>query len=613
MSDERTPLAGYFLGAHGEQRALFEQLLAAYVRDHFDWRSEFHPGDADPTPPPPEWDAYAARTRAELARLAAALKRSLPVSSPRYLGHMTSDLLLPAVLAQLVATLYNPNNISSEVAPVTIDMERAAAMQLADMIGYCTAPGAPDCAWGHLTGGGTVANLEALWVARAVRCWPVAAVRAARALDDAELAQLLPEDEDAAFGLSTADALAVHARVGAWLAVLTDARRATVEQAVDDERIEHRGAHAYPPMHVLVPVTAHYSWRKAMRALGFGDAQLHKVPVTERMRLDAEALGTAVARLHTGGKWVLAVVPVLGTTEYGTLDPVHEVVALRDRCARDGHSFWIHVDAAWGGYLATLFRGAEGARLAHDEVRRGFRWFPSRPVYDAVCALPECDSVTVDPHKLGYVPFGVGALLLRDGRCRHFVAQHAPYVFDRAGAGSDEPGRYSLEGSRPGAMAAAVYTAHHVLPLHADAFGALPAASIRANERLYAALAQLNEQLEGAARIVVPYEPDTNLVCIAVNPAGNRSLRALNAFTAGLQHQMSPGAGVRTREYFASRTRLQLADLEPTARADLLARFGVDADDDHLFLIRHTLMNPVSRVDDYSRYLHQLIRTHLVY
>lgn len=603
------PLAGYFLGAHGEQRELFERLLAEHVSSHFDWRRAFHPADAKQAPPPPEWEAYAARTRAEVARLSSALQRSIPVSSPRYIGHMTSDLMLPAVLAQMVTTLYNPNNVSSEVAPVTIGMEGAAAMQLAAMIGYRTEPGAPDHAWGHLTSGGTVANLESLWIARAVRCWPVAAYRAGVALGMDAMTALLPADEDAAFGLSVADALALHSRVGAWLATLPDAERADIESAIEGERIEHRGAHAYPPLHVLVPMTAHYSWRKAMRALGFGDAQLHKVPVTDRLRLDAHALEFAVDELYDAGERVLAVVPVLGTTEYGTLDPVHEVVALRDRCAGRGRSFWVHVDAAWGGYLATLFRGADGAQLDHDAVRHGFRWFPSKPVYDAVCALPRCDSVTVDPHKLGYVPFGVGALLLRDGRCRQFVSQEAPYVFDAATRGPDEPGRYALEGSRPGAMAAAVYTAHHVLPLHAEAFGKLPAASICANEQLYSALTVLNDELDGVARIVVPYEPDTNLVCIAVNPAGSRSLRALNAFTAALQHEMSPAAGVRTREYFASRTRLKLADLTPEGRADLLARLGVEADDDHLFLIRHTLMNPVSRVTDYCAYLGRLIRS----
>jgi len=94
---------------------------------------------------------------------------------------------------------------------------------------------------------------------------------------------------------------------------------------------------------------------------------------------------------------VLAVVGVLGTTEFGTIDPVHQLVALRDACAPRGQAFAVHIDAAWGGYLATLFRDSDGKQIPHARVCERFHYFPSARVYRAFTSMRRVDSVTVDP------------------------------------------------------------------------------------------------------------------------------------------------------------------------------------------------------------------------
>ena len=119
--------------------------------------------------------------RAELHRLSAELKRAVPFFHPRYVGHMTADLMIPGLVAKLVTTLYNPNNVSEEAAPVTLEMELQAGEQLARMFGYAVDPSREPCAWGHLTGGGTVANYEALWNFRSVKFYPLALQEGARA------------------------------------------------------------------------------------------------------------------------------------------------------------------------------------------------------------------------------------------------------------------------------------------------------------------------------------------------------------------------------------------------------------------------------------------------
>src|SRR5690349_24589829 len=110
-------------------------------------------------------------------QLLSRLHASVPAFSGRYTAHMLSEQTIAAQAAYFATMLYNPNNISSEVAPVTTVLEVEVAKQLAQMIGYD-----PHRAWGHLTSGGTIANFEALWIARNVLYHPIAAAGAAKQL-----------------------------------------------------------------------------------------------------------------------------------------------------------------------------------------------------------------------------------------------------------------------------------------------------------------------------------------------------------------------------------------------------------------------------------------------
>ena len=168
--DSRDFLAPLFLGSYGENNDAFEKILVELLRDHVYWRRNFHPED----PPPistlaassPEYREFMARMRRELHHLTAALKRSVPFASPRYIGHMASDLLLPGLIAQMAALPYNPNNVVDEAAPVTVDLEIDAGLQLARMLGMPADESKRPCAFGHLTSGGSMANLVGLVTAR---------------------------------------------------------------------------------------------------------------------------------------------------------------------------------------------------------------------------------------------------------------------------------------------------------------------------------------------------------------------------------------------------------------------------------------------------------------
>ncbi|HKE93448.1 MAG TPA: hypothetical protein VKB34_04015, partial [Povalibacter sp.] len=129
-----------FLGPYGENDDLLEKLVVEFLRDHVYWRRNFHPEDPPAIPTraakQPQFLSFEARLRRELHALSASLKRSVPFHSPRYLGHMVSDVLLPGLAAQMLTLPYNPNNVSEDAAPVTVDLEVQVGLQLARLIGY---------------------------------------------------------------------------------------------------------------------------------------------------------------------------------------------------------------------------------------------------------------------------------------------------------------------------------------------------------------------------------------------------------------------------------------------------------------------------------------------
>ena len=232
--------------------------------------------------------------RRELHTLSAALKKSVPFHSPRYIGHMASDLLLPGLAAQLLTLPYNPNNVSEDAAPVTVELEVRAGLQLARMLGYPDDPSREACAFGHLTSGGTLANYQALRLALASKAFPVAL----RAADVPDIG--VPQDDWEAFNLGNDGTIALLGRWQRWLAAQSPTQRSAWQARVQSERIENAGpdrflrtASGLRPPRVLAPVTAHYSWSKGLKLLGLGRAQLELLP-ERSMRLDADALRGAL-------------------------------------------------------------------------------------------------------------------------------------------------------------------------------------------------------------------------------------------------------------------------------------------------------------------------------
>lgn len=600
-----------FLGPYGENDQLLESLVVEFLRDHVYWRRNLHPEDLPAIPTganrQPEYIAFESRLRRELHLLSAALKRSVPFHSPRYLGHMVSDLLIPGLAAQVLALPYNPNNVSADAAPITIDLELRAGLQLAAMVGYPSDPAEPDCAFGHLTSGGTLANVQGLRLALALKAFPVALRAAAVPLRG------VPGDDWEAFNTGPAAATALFAGWCAWRDALEPRERTSWQYRVDAQRIETLGLAGFLERHpelsvprVFAPATAHYSWSKGMKMLGLGRGQLELIP-GRAMRLDIDALEEALEGCLARRQPVLMAVGVLGSTEFGTIDPIDGLAALRERMQARGLGLSLHLDAAWGGYLASLFRDPDGGLRPRDEVADGFQAFPRPEVHAAFAAIPRMDSITIDPHKLGYLPYGSGAFLCRDQRAIGVLAEDADYVFDGAPAATffqrhRQLGRYIPEGSKPGANAAAVYITHRVLPLDHANFGRLPAQGLLATAAFVDEARRFIERIAPLATAVLPFEPDCNLVCLAMNPRGNRDVARMNRFMRGLHDALraDPGQPLQRGEYFGSMTTLRPEAMGADDTARVLDELRLDADAlddgggdrDRIVVLRHTLMNP---------------------
>jgi tyrosine decarboxylase len=216
----------------------------------------------------------------------------------------------------------------------------------------------------------------------------------------------------------------------------------------------------------------------------------------------------------------------------------------------------------------------------------------------AMQALGDADSVTIDPHKLGYVPYPAGAFLLKERGARELVATAPPYLAPTTGLASADDlylGRYILEGSKPGAAAAAVWLSHKVLPLNEKGYGHLIEQTAAGAHRLYDALSTANL---APFRVVLLPRPDINILCYVVHHPSLGALDSVNAFNERIHALMSLEIAGGTPEYIISRTRFQ-TPMYDGAIGPLLRALGVctesewkDAGNDGLVVLRSTVMDP---------------------
>ena len=172
---------------------------------------------------------------------------------------------------------------------------------------------------------------------------------------------------------------------------------------------------------------AHHCIGKALHVAGLKDVVQRKIPMDERFRMNVSVLEETIRADLAGGLKPWLVAASAGTTDTGAVDPVTDIAKVARR-----HRLWFHLDAAYGGFFLLC---EEGREILQD--------------------LSVADSIVMDPHKGLGLPYGTGAVLVREGKLlARSNAYYANYMQDAIRAFPDEdhwksPADLSLELTRP--------------------------------------------------------------------------------------------------------------------------------------------------------------------
>jgi tyrosine decarboxylase/aspartate 1-decarboxylase len=329
-----------------------------------------------------------------MMQVAEIMQNNYPYFHPYYAGQMLKPPHPIARVAYMLSLWINPNNHALDGGRASSDLEKEAVTEIANLFDW-------DVFLGHLTGGGTMANLEALWIS----------------------GQLMPGKK------------------------------------------------------VIASEQAHYTHKRISDVIGL---DFQSIPCDARARIDVGSLRKMLDEGDVG-----TVVATIGTTGTGSVDPLPEILELREQ-----YGFRLHADAAYGGYFILV-----------DNLNTD-----THEVYDS---LNEVDSIVIDPHKHGLQPYGCGCILYRDPSVGRFYKHDSPYTYFTSS--ELHLGEISLECSRAGASAVALWATQKLMPLVRNGEFALGLSKARE-----AALA-LYEKLVSDERFKTIFPPELDILVWAPN------------------------------------------------------------------------------------------------
>ncbi|MBS1840931.1 MAG: aspartate aminotransferase family protein [Acidobacteria bacterium] len=352
-----------------------------------------------------------------LGAVAEKLQDNFPYFHPLYAGQMLKPPHAIARLAYALAMYINPNNHALDGGRATSALEKEAVAEIAAMFGWTEF-------LGHLCGGGTMANLEALWVAGQI----------------------------------------------------------------------------HPGKKILANEQAHYTHKRISSVL---QLEFEAVPCDERGKMELSALEIRAKKGDVG-----TVVATLGTTATGSVDPLVGILELGKR-----YGFRVHVDTAYGGYFVLASNLAGSAKQAFENAHRA-------------------DSIVVDPHKHGLQPYGCGCVLFRDPAVGKLYKHESPYTY--FSSVELHLGEISLECSRPGAAAAALWATQKLLPLVRNGEFA------KGLEAGREAALQLYGRLLKDSRFEPAFEPELDIVVFLPREESREktSIRSRNIFAAAARRDL---------------------------------------------------------------------------
>lgn len=582
----------FFLGPKGEQRKFFQEMIELINNDMIFWRRNFHPKDPPVIPyrnlTSPVGQDYQENFIQSLVQLLAELKMDIPFFSPRYLAHMTADVSLPGLLGYYAGLLYNANNVSGEASPVTLKYELEVGKQFARLFEYNDKE-----SFGHITSGGTVANFESVFYHKAARFIP-ATLGMILKQKNLPWPSFLPEDLWKLLNFKLSD---IPSLLKEFKNLDLD-----LEKSIQQNSPANLGDREYwyqlqsvfktsigQPV-LIVPATAHYSWSKASHLFGMGKVNCLQVKIDSNLAMSSSEFKQVLNHCHKERKPIIQTVCVLGSTEFGSFDPLDEILNILKEKEESIYSP-VHIDAAYGGYFKAMFvPGPAYAEFAQDAG------FNNRRLQEIFACVKDTDSITVDPHKLGHTPYGAGLFLTKHGFTKEFIAEEADYCLTSEEANDEDfpLGKYILEGSKSGASATSVYFSNKMIPLNSDGYGGLLQDLISKTKDFYGLLVRSNteaSEFSEEMEIIPVSPPQSNLLCFYVKPKSMKSLTAINNFNLKLLQNYFPHPTdhIQDFSYFISKTKLKVDKITDSEKSKIFS--DLDVDTDGLQLLRVVLLN----------------------
>lgn len=264
------------------------------------------------------------------------LPNLLRTSSTDYMPHLHSASLLETIAAELIIAVFNQSMDSWDQSPAATEIEVQTVRQLCRLFGF------GENSDGVFTSGGSQSNMTGIFLARDWFCKE-------KFQHDVKKSGL-PEN--------------------------------------------------YRKLILYTSAVSHFSMEKSAHMLGLGYDAVVKVPVDEKMRMDISALKSLVEKDKAQGNIPFCVVATVGTTDYGSIDPLKKIAAI---CADSG--MWFHCDAAYGS----------GAVMSKKYAGR-------------IDGISLADSITVDFHKMFMMPISCSCVLIKDNNNFEPFELHADYL-----------------------------------------------------------------------------------------------------------------------------------------------------------------------------------------
>ncbi|KAM9978918.1 hypothetical protein ACTFIY_012668 [Dictyostelium cf. discoideum] len=510
-----------FLGSKGENKKLFIQLSKMVLDSAIDSKIQYC-GNEPSIFEDDYFESDNFKKSSELIKentklISNYIKDSTQFSSLRYQAHMIEDPLIPSFIGTIAGLFYNSNTCTPQVSNKSSFIENAFANDLCSMVGYDTSK-IPDCynsmktvsknemierefetvyPHGHNTSGGSVSNIEACWSSYWVKFIPVAIKNALLneidlidsknlliTLVDGKTNKLLIECTNWELSNLSGD---LSVKLPYQISLECNLPIENVYEIIKRYHLCSLGTYQFfvdnqinLPVY-LIPASAHYCFKKAVCLIGLGSANIKLIKIEPNGRMNLNQVKIIIKNCIENQTPIINIISILGSTQEYGVDNIDEIVSIRNKVRRDfNFNFEMHVDGAFGGYSLSCIRdnfqlknplddqllfpnNFENEQNNQNEIDSfDPELIISNYVKKQLHACKFVDSITLDGHKSGYLPFSNSTICYRNSKYKDILTLAPVYV---EGGKKNIPicGAFGIEGSRPGHSSIAGYLTHSII------------------------------------------------------------------------------------------------------------------------------------------------------